>query len=305
MHIAVLANPGSWYSRDLQRAIECRGHQFSRLDFGRLNARLESAGPAIFAGEIDLAAVDAVIVRTMPPASLEQVVLRMDILARLEAAGTIVVNPPKAIECAVDKYLTTAKLQAADLPVPDTVVCENADTAVQALERLGGDVLVKPIFGAEGRGIVRVSDPDLAHRTFRTLERIQAALYLQRYVPHRGSDIRAIVLDGRIVDGIQRTATDGFRTNISQNGRAESHALTAAEEEYALRAAEAVGTRFAGVDLLHSTEGRLYVIEVNAVPGWRAFSKATSCDVAGLLVESLETGVRPTSKAPARYDERR
>ena len=71
-----------------------------------------------------------------------------------------------AIECAVDKYLTTARLVDAGLPVPRTIVCENAEAAQVAFEQLGGDVVVKPVFGAEGRGILRVSDPDLALRTF-------------------------------------------------------------------------------------------------------------------------------------------
>ena len=130
-----------------------------------------------FRAESDLAEFDVILVRTMPPGSLEQVVYRMDVLARLQEAGTPVVNSPKALECAVDKYLTTARLQAAGLPVPQTIVCEHEDDAMAAFEKLGEDVVVKPLFGAEGRGIVRVTDPDLAHRTFRTLMRLSAVLY--------------------------------------------------------------------------------------------------------------------------------
>src|SRR5207249_6795759 len=133
---------------------------------------------------LDLTEFNAVIIRTMPPGSLEQVVYRMDVLARLEGAGVVVLNSAKSVECAVDKYLTTARLEAAGLPVPATVVCENSEDALAAFERLGSDVVVKPIFGSEGRGILRVSDPDLALRTFRTLERLQAVLYLQQFVDH-------------------------------------------------------------------------------------------------------------------------
>jgi ribosomal protein S6--L-glutamate ligase len=240
------------------------------------------------AADSNLASFDAVIVRTMPPGSLEQVVYRMDALARLERAGVTVLNPPKAIECAVDKYLATWRLEAASLPVPPTIVCENCEAAMEAFDALGGDVVVKPLFGAEGRGIVRVSDPDLALRTFRTLERIQAVLYLQRYIEHEGYDVRVLVLDGRAIGAIRRRSTDDFRTNVSRNGRPEQHDLTANERDLALRAAEATGCRFAGVDLLYDRAGGVYVIEVNAVPGWRAFQRVTGIDVAGFVIESLD-----------------
>ena len=141
------------------------------------------------------------IVRTMPPGSLEQVVYRMDALWRLEAAGVTVLNPPKAVECAVDKYLALVRLEAAGLTVPPTIVCENAEAALEAFDRLGGDVVVKPIFGSEGRGIVRVSDPDLALRTFRTLERIESVLYVQRFIENEGFDVRVLVLDGHVLGG--------------------------------------------------------------------------------------------------------
>ena len=238
-------------------------------------------------GDEDLDTLDAMIVRTMPPGSLEQVVFRMDALAQMESLGVIVLNPPKAIECAVDKYLTTARLQRAVLRVPDTVVCENSDAAHEAFLSLGQDVLVKPIFGSEGRGIVRVSDTELARRTFRTLERIQSVLYLQKYVEHEGFDIRALVLDGIIIGAMRRQATDDFRTNVSQHGHAEPYTLSDAEAEWALKAAAATGTRFAGIDLLSDRQGKLYVIEVNAVPGWRAFRRVTGCDVAALIIQSL------------------
>ena len=223
----------------------------------------------------------------------------MDALARLEAHGVVVLNSAKALECAVDKYLASTRLEASGLTVPETVVCEQADAAMDAFEALGGDVVVKPIFGSEGRGIVRVSDPELALRTFRTLQRIQSVLYLQRYVEHQGWDLRAMLLDGQFLGGMRRHCTADFRTNISQNGRAEPHDLTHAEKEIALHAAEATGTRFAGVDLLYARSGDCYVIEVNAVPGWRAFRKTTGVDVAARVIASLEGKVRVGSRLPS------
>ncbi len=295
MKLGILANEGSWYWADLARAAAPLGHSCERLDFSRLAAasRLDphnggvpfEQSPDHPATSQSLSDFDGVIVRTMPPGSLEQVVFRMDALARLEAAGTLVVNSPRSIECAVDKFLTTSRLEAAGLPVPRTVTCQDSETAMQAFEELGGDVIVKPLFGAEGRGICRVSDPDLAFRTFRTLERIDAVLYLQEFIRHPGHDVRVLILGGEIVGSIRRYADNDFRTNVACSGRAEVHPATRDEQRLALAASDAAGTDFAGIDLLYDDSGRCFVIEVNAVPGWQAFQRTTGIDVATRFLE--------------------
>ena len=302
MRIGVLGNEGSWYYQDLARAAALLEHDIARLDFPRLRACVDAnqsellsqwtIGPERESGfgfPQSLAKnFDAVIVRTMPPGSLEQVVYRMDALAALEAAGVLVINPPKAVECAVDKYLTTQRLANAGLRVPKTVVCEDADAAMEAFLELGGDVVVKPIFGAEGRGIVRVSDPDLAWRTFRTLERLNAVLYLQEFIDHPGWDLRVMVLGDQVLGGMKRIANHDFRTNVARQAMIENYPPTEQEQSWALAAASAVGAWFAGVDLLYNRAGLGYVIEVNAVPGWRAFARATGQDVAVALLNHIE-----------------
>lgn len=288
MHIVVLSHPKSWYRRDLERAARERGHRVTGLPFERLTANVRSGRASVCGETGDLTDVDAVIVRTMPPGSLEQVVFRMNLLARLEARGLQVLNSARAIECAVDKYLTTARLAAAGLPVPETIVCETAEAALSAFAELGGDVVVKPIFGAEGRGIMRVSDPDLALRAFRTLERLQAVLYVQKFIPHEGFDVRVMVLDNRVLAGMRRRSPHDFRTNVSRQAQAEPIELSEQEREWALRAAAAVGARIAGVDLLYDRAGNGYVIEVNGVPGWQALQRVTKCDVATEVIKSVE-----------------
>src|SRR5262249_39668687 len=144
-----------WHVRDLKRAADLLGHQATAVDFRRVAASL---APPRFS----LSSYDGVLVRTMPPGSLEQVVFRMDLLHRLQAAGVRVLNPPRPAEICVDKYLASARLEAAGLPVPPTVVCQHADAALEAFEMLGSDVVVKPLFGSEGRGMVRISDEETA-----------------------------------------------------------------------------------------------------------------------------------------------
>jgi ribosomal protein S6--L-glutamate ligase len=280
MHIALLAGGDGWHVRDLKRAASALGHHAEARDFRKV-----SAGVAAEAGS--LAGFGAVIVRTMPPGSLEQVVFRMDVLNRLQARGITVLNSPRALETCVDKYLASACLEAAGLPVPPTIVCQDAETALEAFEKLGGDVVVKPLFGSEGRGMVRVSEPELAWRTFRTLERTLSVLYLQQLIRHPGWDLRVFVLGDRVLTAMRRYAHDGWRTNIAQGGRGELVTVTADEERLALAAARAVGAAAAGVDLLPGPDGQWYVLEVNAVPGWRALAPVTGIDVAMELVRFL------------------
>src|SRR5205823_10360006 len=100
--------------------------------------------------------------------------------------------------------------------------------ALSAFEALGGDVVVKPLFGSEGRGLLRVSDPELARRAFLTLERLGAVLYLQRYIRHPGHDLRAFVLGGRVLGAIRRVAREGdWRTNVAVGGQFERCTLDA------------------------------------------------------------------------------
>jgi ribosomal protein S6--L-glutamate ligase len=279
MRFAILASGSGWHVRDLQRAATLLGHYAEPVDFRKVAAGVAAAPEA-------LAGFDAVLVRTMPPGSLEQVVFRMDVLHRLEARGVPVFNPARSLEICVDKYLATARLEAAGLRVPATVACQDAETAMAAFAALGGDVVVKPLFGSEGRGLVRVADAELAWRTFRTVERLQAVIYLQRFIRHPGWDLRVFVLGGRVLAAMRRFARDGWRTNVAQGGRAEQATPDAAARRLALAAADAVGVIAGGVDLLPGPDGEWYVLEVNAVPGWRALAPVTGVDVAAEVIRA-------------------
>jgi len=298
MRAAVLGSPDGWYFRDLQRAAAERGDELTAVPFESLTARLGDWDKRLFtagretvdAGSIILPDFDAVLVRTMAPGSLEQVVFRMDALARLEALGVAVVNPAKAVEAAVDKYLTSARLQAAGLTIPRTIVCQTADEAKAAFVMLDGDVVVKPIFGSEGRGIARLQDDAMAERAFRLLESLGATIYLQEFIRHEGFDIRLLVI-GRRVLGMRRRNPHDWRTNCSRGAAAEPLEVTPQLADMAHRAAAAVGASIAGVDLLPMPDGRLAAIEVNAVPGWKALARALDVDVARLVLEHVASEV--------------
>jgi ribosomal protein S6--L-glutamate ligase len=132
---------------------------------------------------------------------------------------------------------------------------------------------------------------------------MRAVFYVQRAVNHDGRDVRVFVVGGRVLGAIERRTSDGgWRTNVSRGGSARPFELPPAWEQLALRAAAAIGADYAGVDLLPSREGTVFVLEVNGIPGWQGLQHATGLDVAGALVEHLvirvRAGVRPAG-APA------
>ena len=212
--LCALVSGFGWHVADLERAAQKIGVSLRAVEFPRVSASVGMTEPARgrsadlqslrnrefecqAAGDVDLMASDGVLVRMMPPGSLEQVVFRMDALHRIAAAGVPVLNPPRAVEAAVDKYLTLSLLDRAGIPVPPTWAGESATEALEAFDALGGDVVVKPLFGSEGRGLMRISDAELAWRTFHALERLNAVLYFSALFAIRGMIFGSLCCEAR------------------------------------------------------------------------------------------------------------
>src|SRR2546426_3524641 len=226
VRIAILAARQGWHTEELCRALAERGHEGRVLPYEALVARLGGAGPAVSAAGEDLGACAAVLARIIPAGSLEQVIFRVDALHALEERGISVINSPRTIERTVDKLWTSALLEQAGLRVPETVVCESPEEAIAAFRALG-DVIVKPLFGSMGLGMVRVTDEEMAFRVFRTLETLRGVYYVQQTIDHAGCDVRAFVVGGRVIGAIERSAP-GWKTNLARGGRAR--AVTRSEE---------------------------------------------------------------------------
>jgi RimK family alpha-L-glutamate ligase len=254
------------------------------LPYEGLVARI-GADPGMRSQREELDRADAVLARIIPSGSLEQIIFRVDALHRLEDRGVRVMNSPRAIERTVDKFWTSTLLEQCGLPTPDTVVCDTADEAITAFRALG-DVIVKPLFGSMGLGMVRVSDEEMAWRVFRTVEQIRGVYYLQRTIEHDGRDIRVFVIGGQVLGAIERQA-EGWRTNLARGGSARPVQLSREWTTLAIRAAAAVDAEYAGVDLLPARDGQVYVLEVNGIPGWQGLQEATGLDVAGALLEQI------------------
>ena len=252
---------------------------------------------AVRSRDVWLDGCDAVIVRGIPRGSLEQVIFRVDALHAIEARGVACVNGPRALERTVDKFLASALLARAGVPTPRTVACERLDDALAAFEELGGDVIVKPLFGSMGAGMTRVDDADVAYRVFHALELERAVYYLQETLPHDGRDLRALVVGGRVLAAIERVGS-GWRANLARGARAQATQLSPAQERLCLEAAEVLGVDYAGVDVLRAADGRDYVLELNGIPGWRGLQETTGAGVAAALVAHLEALV--SAAPPAR-----
>ena len=287
MKVGILGNDGKeWHIQRLLREFRRRGAEAYVFPATKLVSRI-AAEPKVSVKGYMVEDYDAVIVRRMPGGTAERVFYRMDAVHMLEEYGVYVINPALSIEKSVNKYYTSALLEKAGITSPRTVVTESFTGAMRAFEELGGDVVVKPLFGSLGAGITRLTDEDIAYRVFRALESTQTVFYIQEYIPHGNKDIRAFVIGGEVVASMKRVGA-GWNTNISSGAAPEPYEPTGEEVETSLKAAETLGLEYTGVDLMRSEEdGALYTLEVNSTPGWEGLQKVTSVDIAERLVEYI------------------
>jgi RimK family alpha-L-glutamate ligase len=229
--------------------------------------------------------LDALIIRPIGRGSLEELVFRMDMLYKLERSGFYMVNPPEAIEHCVDKYDILAILEDEGIPVPRTVATESVAEALKAFKELGGDVVIKPVFGSRGMGATRVVDADIADTVFKAITFHHGVIYLQEFVPHGHSDIRAFVVDGHVIAAMRRVAED-WKTNYSRGARPTPTTLSKEFEDLAVKAAKAVGCRVAGVDILEGPDGPK-IVDVNSQPGWKGLQIVTKVNIADEIVSFI------------------
>ena len=303
MQVLILSARTGWHTDELCRALAARGHHAHVSPYESLAAEFGRRSDLKTDTDTSVFDVDAVLARIIPNGSLEQIIFRVNALHWIEQRGIPVVNSARAIERSVDKFYTTALLQEAGLPVPETVVCDRADAAMEAIRRMlasGGEVIVKPIFGSMGHGLVRIADAELAWRVVRPLEQMRSVFYVQRAIDSSGRDVRVFVVGGRVVGAIERTAPPGdWRTNVARGGIARAIEPSSDWVDYALSATRASGADYAGVDLLESRTGEVFVLEVNGIPGWKGLQSATGLDVASSIVELVEARVAPRRELTA------
>ena len=279
----VTKNRNSYSSTQLREALKKRNIPHVCFSFPQLMAHV-SYDPMLKIGQHNVKEeLDALIIRPIGRGSLEELVFRMDILYRLQRSGLYVINPPEAIEHCVDKYDILAILEENGLPVPRTAVTENVEEAMKAFRELGSDVIVKPIFGSRGIGATRVNDIEIACTVFRSIRFYHGVIYLQEFVSHGFSDIRAFVVGNHVIAAMRRVA-DNWKTNYSQGARPEKVNLDHEVEKLAIKSARSIDCRIAGVDILESSSGPV-VVEVNSQPGWKGLQSVANVNIADEVVD--------------------
>jgi RimK family alpha-L-glutamate ligase len=283
-------NPEAWSSTQIREALTKRGIPYECFTFPRLVARLAYKPYFKVNGTSLLGDLDVLIIRPIGRGSLEQLVFRMDMLHKLERQGFFMVNPPTAIEHCVDKYDILAVLEDEGIPVPRTLATESVNEALKAFNELGGDVVVKPIFGSRGQGATRVNDVDIADTIFKAITFHHGVIYMQEFVEHGYSDIRAFVVDNRVIASMRRVA-QGWKTNYSRGAKPAPATISKDFEELAIKSAQAVGCKVAGVDILEGPDGPC-IVDVNSQPGWKGLQAVTKVNIAEEIVKFVLSEIK-------------
>jgi RimK family alpha-L-glutamate ligase len=231
---------------------------------------------------------DAVIVRTISGGTFETVTLRLGILHALRECGVPVWNDARAIERCVDKSMTSFLLSRAGIATPATWAFESYEEARAIIRRetASGALVLKPLFGSQGRGLILIRRLENLPPPEHVAGRVY---YLQRFVGvERGGyrDFRLLVVQGRLVAAMQRHSSHWI-TNIKRGGRPVAAAVNEEMKMLALRSAEAVGADFAGVDILYTSDGHPTVLEVNSMPAWSGLQRVTPTNIAAQFADAL------------------
>lgn len=288
MYIAVIHdtyNP-DWPCQEILKELEARGIKREFLRISRIASTIGDK-PRFTVGPRSIDDLDGAFVRSLGSIlNVEQMVRRVALLEHMEASGVTLMNPLDPLLTTRDKYRTLFKLEMKGVPVPKTFICEDLRAAYERSKRLGR-VVVKPLIGSRGYGSVLIEHPEVAFRVLKTLASTRHPLYLQEYVEKPARDIRAFIVDGRVVASMYRYAPRGeWRTNIAQGGEGEPCKLSSDFEEAALKAVEALNLWYAGVDIIEGPNGPV-VVEVNGSPDWEELTEVTNVNPAPYIVDCL------------------
>jgi ribosomal protein S6--L-glutamate ligase len=291
MRIAVLSRGRSLYStRRLAAACAARGHEAKVLNTLAFSIDVEQENPRLFYRNKPLRGYDAVI----PRIGASITFFGTAVVRQFEQMGVFCVNPSHAISVSRDKLRALQVLSRHRVGIPKTLFVRHSAEILPGIERLGGPpVVVKLLEGTQGIGVILADSTKIAEAVIETLSGpARMSVLLQQFVEEsRGRDVRAFVVGGRVVAAMRRVAQgDEFRSNVHRGGSAEAVEL---DEEYArvaVHAAQILGLRVAGVDMLEGRDGPV-VMEVNSSPGLEGIETATGVDVAGAIVRMIEDEV--------------
>ena len=286
LHLALLIEEGrgEWHARRIVRSLEAMGARVT------ISSLPHCAFDTSLASGIDIPGFDGILpdgvfVRSISAGTLEQITFRLGLLHALRESGVRVWNDARAIERCVDKSQTTFLLHKNGVATPRTRVCETLPHALEYTEGLDRPLVMKPLFGSQGKGIGRISSQSELPEP----EAVDQMYYMQDYIaPKDGifEDWRVLATRHRVVAAMTRRGTN-WVTNIHQGGKARAHLPDDEMVAVSMAAMRAVDADYAGIDLIRTPAGELQVLEVNSNPAWRGLQSVADINIAWAIAEDF------------------
>ncbi len=287
MKIAILSRSRKCYSTHrLREAALARGHKVRVLDTMKFSIGVEEDSPELYYRGKPLSTYDAV----LPRIGQSITFFGCAVVRQFEQMGVYTANESLAIGRSRDKLRSMQVLSRHEIGIPATAFVRDKNDIIPAIERVGGaPVIIKLLEGTQGVGVILADTNKIAEAIIQTLHGTNQNVLIQNFVKEsKGKDIRAIVVGDRVVGAMRRRATgDEFRSNVHRGGTVEVVELDEEFEKVAIKAAQIMGLRVAGVDMLEAEEGP-QILEINSSPGLEGIERATQKDIAGAIIEDME-----------------
>jgi RimK family alpha-L-glutamate ligase len=271
---------------ELLGAAKRLGHDAIQGSIMDISSQVSSSGSKFWLNGEDITKTDVCFLRSFGPGSCEQLTRRISMVEHLELSGVRVVNPGYPFRRARDKYATQYILHQAGLPVATTYTTENMERAFRCSQEMR-ECVYKPILGSMGKGSLKFDDPDLAYNAWKMLSRLGQPLIVQEYLHNPGRDVRIFVVGEEAIGTVYKYGVPGqWKTNVAQGGRMVEEQVSDEIVELGLKANNAMGLDYSGVDIIESNKGPV-ILEVNGAPGWQALKAATGIDVADRIIRYI------------------
>jgi ribosomal protein S6--L-glutamate ligase len=290
MKIAILSrSPNAYSTRRMREACAKRGHYVKVLNTLRFSMLVQSGRPLVFFRNKRLTRYDAVI----PRIGASITMFGTAVVRQFEQMGVFTLNSSQSIGVSRDKLRSIQILSRHAIGIPPTAFVRDRSSVLHAIDKVGGaPVIIKLLEGAQGIGVILADHVKMAEAIIETLQSARQNVLVQKFVKEsKGRDMRAFVVGDRVVAAMRRTAVgEEFRSNVHRGGRAEPVTLDTVYERTAIHAAQILGLRVAGVDMLEGVDGP-QIMEVNSSPGLEGIEHATGIDVADAIIAHLEEQV--------------
>lgn len=248
-----------------------------------LQLEVNLSTPVIKSSNSSIYDLDAIIVRHLDQGLDTD--LQFDLLSQLQQAGVLLINRCQALQITESKALTYYLLSVYGFPIIESLITQNEEKAIEFTSQYD-DVVLKPLYGHLGQDMSRASEVDNYKQEIRRLIDGYGSVFVQRFVQSKGKDVRAFVIDDHVTAAIERQSTTGWKSNISQGGKAKKITLEKDLRNMAVKATQIIGLDYCGLDMI-SENGSTYILELNGSPAWMGVEQATGKNIAEELISMI------------------